>query len=230
MNFLSLVLFIYKIRMCYCSVAWVMPDYLWPHTLQHARLPCPSPSPGACPDSCLLSQWGHPAVSASVVPFSSCLRSFLALGSFSTSQLFYYYKIRIRWNDFKSLLIEIRLQTLGYRAQVGKQWDIRPKGDRIRVCKLIGSILVLPLLMWKTGGVLLRDTTWPKEDVGMWISMGKSLKCKGHAAILNIQQWDLPGGPVVKTLCFQCRGHRFDPCSENEDPTCQMTWPKNKSK
>ena len=58
--------------------------------LQHARLPCPSPSPGVCSNSCPLSQWCHPTVSSSVVPFpsSSCLQSFPASGSFPMSQLF----------------------------------------------------------------------------------------------------------------------------------------------
>ena len=49
---------------------------LQPHGLQHARLPCLSPSPGACSDSCPLSQWCHPTILSSVVPFSSCLLSF----------------------------------------------------------------------------------------------------------------------------------------------------------
>ena len=53
---------------------------LWPHGLQHARLPCPS-SPGACSNSCPLSWWCHPAILFSVVPFSSCLQSFPASGS-----------------------------------------------------------------------------------------------------------------------------------------------------
>ena len=48
----------------------VMPDSLWPRGLQHARLPCPPPSPRACSDSCPLSQWCHPTISSSVVPFS----------------------------------------------------------------------------------------------------------------------------------------------------------------
>ena len=52
----------------------------------HARPPCPSPSPGACSNSCPLSQWCHPTTSPSVVPFSSCLQSFLASGSFRMSQ------------------------------------------------------------------------------------------------------------------------------------------------
>ena len=54
---------------------------LWPHGLQHARLPCPSPTPGAYSNSCPLSWWCHPTISSSVVPFSSCLQSFAASGS-----------------------------------------------------------------------------------------------------------------------------------------------------
>ena len=52
------------------------------HGLQHARPPCPSPTPGVYPNSCLLSQWCHPTISSSVIPFSSCLQSFPASGSF----------------------------------------------------------------------------------------------------------------------------------------------------
>ena len=63
-------------------------DSLWPHGLQHARLPCPSPTPGACSDSCPSSQWCHPTASFSVVPFSCSLQSFTASGSFPVSQFF----------------------------------------------------------------------------------------------------------------------------------------------
>ena len=66
----------------------VMSDSLWPHGLQHARFPCPSPSTGACSNSRPFSQWCHPTISPSVVPFSSCLQSFPASGSFQMSQLF----------------------------------------------------------------------------------------------------------------------------------------------
>ena len=66
----------------------VMSDSLRPHGLQHARPPCPSPTPGVHPNSCPLSQWCHPTISSSVVPFSSCLRSFPSLGSFQMNQLF----------------------------------------------------------------------------------------------------------------------------------------------
>ena len=66
----------------------VMSDSLRPHELQHARPPCPSPTPGVYPNPCPLSQWCHPIMSSSVVPFSSCLLSFPASGSFQMSQLF----------------------------------------------------------------------------------------------------------------------------------------------
>ena len=61
---------------------------LQPHGLQHIRLPCPSPSPGFCSNSCTPSQWCRPTISSSVIPFSSYLQSFPASGSFLISQLF----------------------------------------------------------------------------------------------------------------------------------------------
>ena len=57
-----------------------MPDFLWPQGLQHARLPCPSPTPGACSNSCPSSRWCCPIISFFVVPFSSCPQSFQASG------------------------------------------------------------------------------------------------------------------------------------------------------
>ena len=66
----------------------VLSNFLPPHGLQHARLPCSSPSPGACSNLCSLSQWSHPTISSSVIPFSSCLQSFPASGSFLISQVF----------------------------------------------------------------------------------------------------------------------------------------------
>ena len=68
-----------------CSV---MSDSLRPHGLQHSRLPCPSPTPGVCSNSCPSSWWCHQTISSSVVPFSSCLQSFPGSGSFQMSQFF----------------------------------------------------------------------------------------------------------------------------------------------
>ena len=65
-----------------------MSDTLWPHGLQHARPPCPSPTPGVYSNSCPSSRWCHPAISSSVVSFSSCLQSFPVSGSLPISQFF----------------------------------------------------------------------------------------------------------------------------------------------
>ena len=66
----------------------VTSNSLWPHRLQDARLPCPSPTPGACSNSCPSIQWCHPTILSSVVPFSSCLQSFPASGSLPMNQFF----------------------------------------------------------------------------------------------------------------------------------------------
>ena len=74
-----------------CSVQFshsVVSNSLWPHGLQHTRPHCPLPTPRVYPNSCPLSRWCHPAISSSVVPFSSCPQSFPASGSFQMSQLF----------------------------------------------------------------------------------------------------------------------------------------------
>ena len=68
-----------------CSV---FSNSLRSHDLQHDRHPCPTPTPGACSNSCPLSQWYHPTISSSVIPFFSCLKSFPASGSFPMSQFF----------------------------------------------------------------------------------------------------------------------------------------------
>ena len=68
-----------------CSVVY---DYFWPHELQHARPPCPSPTPGVHSNLCPLSRWCHPAISSSVILFSSCPQSHPASGSFPINQHF----------------------------------------------------------------------------------------------------------------------------------------------
>ena len=73
---------------CVCVSHSVVSNSLWPHELQHARPPCPSPTLGVHPNPCPLSQWCHPTISSSVVPFSSCPQSFLASGPFHMSQFF----------------------------------------------------------------------------------------------------------------------------------------------
>ena len=74
-----------------------MSDSLWPHGLQHARPPCPSPTPGDYSNSCPLSRWCHPAMSSSVVPFSSCPQSFPASWS----------ALHIKWPKYWSFSFSI---------------------------------------------------------------------------------------------------------------------------
>ena len=76
-------------NVCFSSVQLLSHVRLFtPHGQQHARPPCPSQNPGVYPDSCPSSLWWHPNISSSVVPFSSCIQSFPASGSFQMSQLF----------------------------------------------------------------------------------------------------------------------------------------------
>ena len=79
----------------------VMSKSLLPHESQHTRPPCPSPIPGVYSNPCPLSRWRHPAISSSVIPFSSCPQSFEALGSFPMSQLC------MRWPKYRSFSFNI---------------------------------------------------------------------------------------------------------------------------
>ena len=84
-----------------CSV---VSDSLWPHELHHARPPCPSPTPELTINSCPLSQWCHPAISSSVVPFSSCSQSLPASESFPMTQIFSWGGQRIGVSALASVL------------------------------------------------------------------------------------------------------------------------------
>ena len=85
-----------------CSV---VSNSLRPYGLQHTRFPCPSPSPGACSNSCPLSQWCHPTISSSAIPFSSCLQSiFPSIGVFSSESV-----LCIRWPQYWSFSFSISL-------------------------------------------------------------------------------------------------------------------------
>ena len=96
--------FLYTIWGLFCIIFWssvqfshlVVSESLWPHGQQHARPPCPSPTPRAYSNSCPLHQWCHPTILSSVVPFSLCLQSLSASGSFP-----------IRWPKYWSFSFSI---------------------------------------------------------------------------------------------------------------------------
>ena len=81
---------------------WIMSNSLWPHKLQYARLSYPSQSPGACSNSCSLSRWCHPTILSFVIPFSSCLQSLPASGSFFNESA-----LHIRWPKYWSFSFSI---------------------------------------------------------------------------------------------------------------------------
>ena len=130
-----------------CSV---VSDSLWPRGLQHARLPCPSPTPGACSNSCPSCLWLHPTILSSVIPFSSCRQSFPASGYFPVSQFFTsggpsigasasasVLPVNIQdWfplgltglisslsNGLSRLMLKLKLQYLGYLMQRADSWE-----------------------------------------------------------------------------------------------------------
>ena len=88
MNYTSIIKHWNGIKLLLLFIRSVVSDSLQPHGLQQARLPCPSPSPRACSNSCPLSWWCYQTISSSVIPFSSCLQLFPASGSFPVSQFF----------------------------------------------------------------------------------------------------------------------------------------------
>ena len=138
-----------------------MPDSLWPYGLQHARLPCPSPTFGACSNSCPLSHWCHTTISSSVVPFSSCLQSFPASGSFPISQFLASGGQSIRASASVSVLpmyiqggFPLRLTGLISCCSRDAQKSFRaPQFKRIsslRFCLLYGPTLTLCMTPGKT--------------------------------------------------------------------------------
>ena len=104
----------------------VMPDSLQPHEPQHTRPPCPSLTPGVHPNPCQLSQWCHPTISSSVIPFSSCPHSFPASESFPMSQLFAW---GVQSTGVSALASFLPKNTQGWSPLEWTGWiSLQPKG------------------------------------------------------------------------------------------------------
>ena len=153
-----------------------MSDSLWPHGLQHARLPCPSLSPGVCSSSCPMSQWWHPTISSSVVPFSSCPQSLPASVISNESVLC------IRWPKYWNFsfsispsneypgLISFRIDLFDLLAVQGTLKS-SPAPQFKSISSLALSLLYGPTLIsvhdyWKNHSFLYTDLSWQSNVSG----------------------------------------------------------------
>ena len=115
-----------SVQLLNCVQLWNSMD------LQHARLPCPSPTPGAYSNSCPLSWWCHPTILSSVIPFSSRLQSFSASGSFPMSQFFTSGGQSI-WVSASASVLPMNIQDwfplgwAGWNSLQSKRWSPRPR-------------------------------------------------------------------------------------------------------
>ena len=170
-----------------CSV---LSDYLWPHGLQHTRLPCPSPTPGAYSNSCPLSRWCHPTTSSSVIPFS-CLQSFPASGSFPMSQFFASSGQSIGVSA-SALVLPMNIQVwfpLGWTNDLlAVQGILKSLWTTVQKHQFIGvhlSFIVQLSYPYMTTGKTMALTRWT--------SVGKvmSLLLKMLSRLVNAQPWPL---------------------------------------
>ena len=151
-----------------CSVQFshsVVSDPLWPYGLQHARLPCPSPMPRACSDSCQLSRWCHATISSSDVPFSSSLQSFPSSRTFPISQFFTSGGQNIRVLASASVLL-MNIQDwfpLGWTDWISLQSKrfSRVSNTTVQKIQLFGAQLCL----WSNSHI----HTWLQEKQKFWL-------------------------------------------------------------
>ena len=169
-----------------------MSNYLWPHELQHARLPCPSLSPRIRSDSCPLSQWCHLTISSSVSPFSSCLQSFPASGGIfqwvsSSHQVAKILELQLQYQSFQWIFkIDFLWDWLVWSCCPRDSQESSPEPQ----FKSISS-LVLSLLWASLEDQLIRNlpATW---ETWVW-SLGWEYPLeKEMAAHSSILAWRLP--------------------------------------
>ena len=152
-----------------------MSNSLQPHRLQHARPPCPSPTPGAYSNLCPLSKCCHPTISSSVVPFSSCLQTFPASGSFQMSQFFtsggqvLSFSFSISPSNEYSGLISFRMDWLDLLAVQGTLKSLlQHHSSKASILRRSAFLILQPSHPYMTTGktiVLTRQTL-----VGKWLN------------------------------------------------------------
>ena len=147
-----------------CSV---LSNSLRPHGLQHARPPCPSPTPGAYTNSCPLSQWCHPTISSSVVPFSFCLQSFLASGSFQRASSLHQvakileFQLQHQSSNEYSGLISLRMDWLDLLAVQGTLKSLlQHRNSKASILQRSAFFTVQLSCTYMTSGKTIAFTRW----------------------------------------------------------------------
>ena len=143
----------------------VVSDSLWPHELQHARPLCLSLTPRVYPNSCPLSRWCHPAISSSVIPFSSCPQSLPKSGSFPMSKLFTWGGQRIGFSALASVLPMntqdwFPLRWTGWISLQSKWLSRVFSNTTVQKHQFFGTQLSLEDWMWESNSHI---HTWPLE-------------------------------------------------------------------
>ena len=134
-----------------------MSDSLQPHKSQHARFPCPSPTPGVHPNSCVLSRC-HPAISSSVVPFSTCPQSLPASGSFQMSQLF-----------------ASGGQSIGHISPSNEHPGLIFRMDRLDLLAVQGTLKNLPQHHSSKASILRRSAFFTVQLSHLYMTTGKTI-------------------------------------------------------
>jgi len=166
----------------------VVSNSLQPHGLQHAKLPCPSLSPGVCSNSCPSSRWCHPTISSSVVPLSSYLQSFPASGSFPVSQLFASgcqsigFSFSISPSSEYSGLISLRMDWCDLLAVQGT------------LRSLLQHHILKASILWCSAFFMVQlshpyMTTGKTIPLTIWIYWGLDLSCPRQRGV-NDQSWE----------------------------------------
>jgi len=181
----------------------VVSDFLQPHESQHARTPCPSPTPGVHSDSHTWSQWCHPAISSSVVPFSSCPQSLPASESFPMSQLFAWGGQSIGVSALASFL---PMNTQGWSPSEWTGWTSLQSKGLSRVfgkylinCQLLSTILMLIKILW--------NQYWPvfgEETEAQWDGQLSQKPPAGQQGTRIQNQLPEPVPPALSSLWIHC--------------------------
>ena len=193
----------------------VVSDSLRPHESQHSRPPCPSQTPGVYSNICPSSQWCHPAISSSVVPFSSCPQSLPASGSFPMSQLFAWGGQSIGVSASASVL-PMNTQDWSALGWTWLDWWLLLKKLNSTFSLLFYKFILDPGLVSivcckiseQSSAILCRQQPFLKKQD--WACCWALVKTECLRGLRSFS-----GGSVAKTLNFQGRGPECDPWSGN---------------